>query len=220
MEEKEFLNQICQWIEYADKKAREYEAAKKQGNFKVQCPYPEIIGLYEYIKELLLKRGWKNETSHCITQIKTFQEKLEKDNELREIEAQKAEKEKFFEELHKVKEVDTMEQVLQSLDKEEELLNFEERKQKEKEESDEIFRIISVTGKLEKEYELEKKRRRILQVDCPYEKIIEIYKEAIIRFKSIGWNKEIPHLIDSINHYNELIEKDKILRDLAKKKLS
>ena len=100
------------------------------------------------------------------------------------------------------------------------LLNFEENKQREQEESDKIFNMIGLAGSLENEYEYEKKRRRILQAECPYEKIIEIYQEAINRFKNIGWNREIPHLIDSINHYKELIEKDKILRDLAKKKLT
>jgi hypothetical protein len=218
MEDKEFLDQISDRVEEANKKAREYEVAKNRGNFNLECPYPEIIGLYEYVKELFLERGWNNEVSKCTLQIESFQEKLEKDKKLREIEAQKAEKEKYFKELHKIQEVDTMELVLQSLDKEEELLNFEEKKKREKEESDEIFNIISNAQKLEKEYDLEKKRRRILQSVCPYEKIIEIYNEAIKRFKIIGWNKEIPYLVDSINHYNELIEKDKILRELAKKK--
>ena len=53
-----------------------------------------------------------------------------------------------------------------------------------------------------------------------YGKIIAIYNEAIERFKNIGWNREIPFLIDTIKHYNELTKKDKILRDLARKKLA
>lgn len=220
MEDKDFLNQISQWVEYADKKAREYKVARTKGNFKVECPYPEIIGLYEYIKKLLLERGWSNEASHCDIKIKSFQDKLKQDKNLREIEARKAEKEQYYKELHKIQEADTMQLVLQSLDKEEELLNFEEQKQREKEESDEIFNLMSGAEKLEREYESEKKRKRILQVECPYGKIIAIYNEAIERFKNIGWNREIPFLIDTIKHYNELTKKDKILRDLARKKLA
>jgi hypothetical protein len=218
MDEKEVQKQISEWVEYADKRVRDYESAKRKGNFEIECPYPEIIGLYEHINQILLQRGWNHHAAIYQEQIRFYKEKLEENKKLLEFEAKKAEKEKYFKELHKIQEVDTMELVLQSLDKEEELLNFEEKKQREKEEAEAIYRIIDTAEKLEREYELEKKKRRILMAECPYEKIIGIYKDAIKRFETIGWKKEIPYLIDSINHYNELIEKDKLLRDLAKRK--
>ena len=51
---------------------------------------------------------------------------------------------------------------------------------------------------MEREYELEKKKGRILQVPRPYERIIEIYKDAITEFEKINWNSQTIHLINSI----------------------
>ncbi len=108
-------------------------------------------------------------------QIKFYHEKLEKDKKLREIEAQKVQKQKEFEELHKINEIDTIKAVILSLNKEEEILNFEENKKEKHEESKEIFNMISNAERIAKKYEQEIKRVSILHLDCPYEKIIEIY---------------------------------------------
>ena len=130
-----------------------------------------------------------------------------------------ADNEKEFEDLHKIKEADTMQAVLDSLDKEVELLDFTEKKEREEAEVDAIFELIDSAVKIEREYELEKKRGKILSVDCPYEKIIEIYEDAMRRFEKINWKEQSLHLNDSITFYNDKIEKDKILRELARKKL-
>jgi len=61
---------------------------------------------------------------------------------------------------------------------------------------------------------------RILHLDCPYEKIIEIYKEVVKRFESIGWKEESSKLIDSIEYYNDKLEKDKRLREIEERKLA
>ncbi len=58
----------------------------------------------------------------------------------------------------------------------------------------------------------------ILHLNCPYEKIIEIYKEVKKRFEIIGWKEESNKLIDSIRYYNDKLEKDKRLREIETKK--
>ena len=58
----------------------------------------------------------------------------------------------------------------------------------------------------------------ILHLDCPYEKIIEIYEEAEKKFESIGWKEESSKLFDSIEYYNAKLKKDKRLREIEAKK--
>ncbi|MHA2474740.1 MAG: hypothetical protein ACXAES_16070, partial [Promethearchaeota archaeon] len=41
----------------ADRLAREYEVALRRGKFELECPYPEIINIYESAKETAVERG-------------------------------------------------------------------------------------------------------------------------------------------------------------------
>ncbi len=74
--------------------------------------------------------------------------------------------------------------------------------------------MISNAERIAKEYQQEIKRGNILHLDCPYEKIIEIYREVKKRFESIGWKEESNKLIDSIRYY-----KEKKLRKIESKKI-
>ena len=76
---------------------------------------------------------------------------------------------------NKINEIDTIKAVIFSLNKEEEILNFEEKKQEKLEDYEEIFNMISNAERIAKEYEQEIKRGTILHLDCHYEKILEIY---------------------------------------------
>ena len=73
---------------------REYEKAIKKGKFELECPYLEIIEIYETIKEKLAEKGWTDQTPLYSRQILALRNKLEKDRKLREVEAQKAQKQK------------------------------------------------------------------------------------------------------------------------------
>ena len=217
MDEK-FENQIAQMIDNAEKMARDYELAIKKSKYETKCPYPKIIKIYEGIRQILINYGWNEQAMIYNEQIKFYHEKLEKDKKLREIEAQKVQKQKEFEELHKIKEIDTIRAVILSLNKEEEILDFEAKKKEKVEESEEIFNMISNAERMAKEYEQEIKMSSIIHLDCPYEKIIEIYKEVKKRFENIGWKEESRKLIDSIRYYNDKLEKDKRLREIEERK--
>ncbi len=219
MDEK-FENQISEMIDKTEKIARDYELAIKKSKYETKCPYPKIIKIYEGIRQMLIDYGWNEQAMIYNEQIKFYHEKLEKDKKLREIEAQKVQKQKGFEEFHKINEIDTIKAVILSLNKEEEILNFEEKKKEKLEESKEIFNMISNAERIAKKYEQEIKRISILHLDCPYEKIIEIYKEVKKRFENIGWKEESNKLIDSIRYYKEKLEKDKKLREIEEKKLT
>ena len=218
MDEK-FENQIAQMIDNAEKMARDYELAIKKSKYEIKCPYPKIIKIYEGIRQMLIDYGWNEQAMIYNEQIKFYHEKLEKDKKLHEIEAQKVQKQKEFEDLHKINEIDTIKAVILSLNKEEEILDFEAKKKEKVEESEEIFNMINNAERMAKEYEQEIKMSSILNLDCPYEKIIEIYKEVKKRFENIGWKEESSKLIDSIRYYKEKLEKDKKFREIEEKKL-
>jgi len=213
-----FENYIAEIVDRAEKMARDYELAIKKGKFEKECPYPKIIKLYEDIGFKLNEHGWNEQAVIFNSQIQFYYKKLEKDKKLRKIEAQKEQKQKIFKEIHKIKEIDTIRAVIDSLNKEQEILNFEEKKKEKIEESEEIFDIISNAEKIAREYDQKIKSGSIIHLDCPYEKIIGIYRKAKQRFESIGWKEESSKLIASIKYYKEKLEKDKKLREIEDKK--
>ena len=217
MDEK-FEDQIAQMVDKAEKLTRDYELLIKRGDYDNECPYPKVIEIYEDIKQKLIDKGWNDQAIIYDNQISIYQDKLEKDKKLREIEAQRVKKNKEFEDLLKINEIDSVRATILSLNKEEELLNFEERQQELAMKSESIFSIINNAENMAKEYEIEIKKGRILDLDCPYEKIIDLYQEAKRKFEEIGWKEESTKLEDSIRFYYEKIEKDNRLRDIEKNK--
>ena len=209
---------VVEMINTVEKIARDYELAIKKNKFEIKCPYSKIIKAYESIRQTLINYGWNEQAMIFNEQVKFYQEKLEKDKKLRIIEVQKVQKQKEIEGLYKNKEINTIRAVIFSLNREEKILDFEEKKKEKIKESEEIFNMISNAERMAKEYEKERKKGRILYLDCPYEKIIEIYKEVVKRFESIGWKEESSKLIDSINYYNDKLEKDKRLREIEARK--
>ncbi|MFX0188692.1 MAG: hypothetical protein ACFE8A_13260, partial [Candidatus Hodarchaeota archaeon] len=99
--------QISDLVDKAEKMAREYDIeikkAVKKGQLGIESRYPAIIAIYENVRDRLLERGWNNQAEIYIRQIKIYQDKLEKDKKLREIEDQKVQKQKEYEEHLKVK---------------------------------------------------------------------------------------------------------------------
>ncbi len=211
---------VAEMINNVEKIARDYELAIKKNKFEIKCPYPKIIQTYESIIQMLINYGWNEQAMIFNEQIKFYQEKLEKDKKLHEIKVQKVQKRNEIEELYKIKEINTLRTVVLSLNKEERILDFEEKKKEKLKESEEIFNMIDNAERMAKEYEKEIKKGRILYLDCPYEKLIEIYKEVVKRFESIGWKEESSKLIDSIEYHNDKLEKDKRLREIEERKLA
>jgi hypothetical protein len=217
--DKKIEHQITEIIDQMEKMARDYELAIRKGKFEIKSPYPKIIKIYEDINQILIKLGWDRQAVIIKKQIKFYSKKLETDKTLREIEAQKVEKQRKFEELYKIKEIDSIRAVIDQLNKEQEILNFEEKKKEKDKESEDTFNLISNAEKIVREYERKTKQDNILHLDCPYEKVIKIYKEAKRKFESIGWQEESNKLIESIRYYKEKLVKDKKLREIEEKKL-
>jgi len=217
LDEENFRNEIEKMIMNAEKMAREYEVQIRKGNFEQECVYSEIMNTFENIVNIVSERGWQDEAAIYKTQIRKYKEKLERDNKLRKIEAQKLQKQKDFDELHKIKEVDTIRAVIKSLDREEQMLDVFEKKREQNYLTDKAMTVIDDAEKLVKNYEL-KIKKEIFLYDSPYEEVISLYKEARKLFIEADWRDEASRLIATIKFYMDKKEKDDKLRDLEESK--
>ena len=94
MEIQNIRNEIDEMSKKADRLAREYEVALRKGRFELKCPYPEIINIFKIARKRSIENGLDTEATIYLSQIQAFISKLEKDNKLRQIEAEKALKQK------------------------------------------------------------------------------------------------------------------------------
>ena len=211
-EEDIFTREISELVGNTEKIAREYEHAIKKGAFEASCPYLEIAETYKKIREKVFLRGWKDEAEIYSNQVKLYQEKFEKDKRLRELEAEKIQKQIAFKEsLKTTKEVKTLK--LQELEKvgskssETDII------------SNQAMDLIDEAEKAVRSYELSIKKD-ILVYNSPYEQAILNYERASELFQKIGWKKDAQKLLETINFYREKKDKDDNLRALEQQKVS
>lgn len=216
LEEQIFQKEITGIVDKAEKLAREYEIAKKnalkKGKDLGENPYFEIIEIYTKLRNKVLTRGWTDQALIYAKQIKIYQGKLESDKKLRQIELEKIQKQKEFEESLKVKAkgltVDKLKH-LESLSKQEQDGEKFER---------EIDDLVDNAEKLAREYDLAIKRGKF-EKECPYLKIAELYKKIREKVYARGWKDEADIYGNQINHYRERYERDKRLRELEVRKV-
>ncbi|MHA2287925.1 MAG: hypothetical protein ACXABG_03975, partial [Promethearchaeota archaeon] len=100
---------------------------------------------------------------------------------------------------------------------EQRIIDFERLKEAESKESEAILDRINRAERLAQEYEV-KKKEGILNIESPFEEIINTYKKAKIEFKRIGWIEEANQLDYSLSHYQDKLVADKRLRTLESQK--
>ncbi len=212
-------NNIEEMTKRAERVGREYEVALRKGKFEIKCPYPEIINIYEKVKEMAQERGWDTDVAIFLSQINKFKEKLEKDKRLRQIEAEKAKKQEEVEEMHKVKK----EELGVGLDAEKlKLLEEQRRLEEEKEDFDEILNtMINRAEKMAREYDAAMKkaiRKGELAENPPFLKIISIYERIRRMLLDKRRNEEAAAYGNQITFYNQKLEKDNKLREVEARK--
>ncbi|MFX0021748.1 MAG: hypothetical protein ACFE9S_05445 [Candidatus Hermodarchaeota archaeon] len=211
-------NQLEQRTKRAERLAREYEVALRQGKFELKCPYPEIINIFKEAKQIALERGWETDVTIFSSQIYTYNQKLEKDNRLRQIEVEKVKKQEEIEELFKVKEQPTV-----GLDAEK-LKVLEEQKaiEQEKEELDSVLDVMINRAELmAREYESAMKKAikdGKLAENPPFLKIIGIYERVKRMLLEKGRGEEAEVYTSQITHYSQKLEQDSKLREVEAKK--
>ncbi|MFX1379290.1 MAG: hypothetical protein ACFFA4_09360 [Promethearchaeota archaeon] len=211
-------NQIDDKTKRAERLAREYEVALRQGKFELKCPYPEIINLFEEAKQIALERGWETDVIIFSSQIYTYKQKLEKDNRLRQIEADKVRKQEEIEELFKIKEepiTDSDAEKLKTLQEQREL-------EKQKEEFDSVIDVmINRAESMAKEYDLAMKKaikKGRLAEKPPFLKIIGIYESIKRMLIEKGRKEEAEAYTNQINYYTQKLVQDNKLREVEAKK--
>jgi len=97
-EEEDFHNQINDIMNSADRMTREYEIEFRKRGIEVQCPYQDILKKYRELKAMLTEKGWDAQVDIIKKQLKFYNDKLKQDEKLREVEAQKIQKQKEYDE--------------------------------------------------------------------------------------------------------------------------
>jgi len=215
-EEEEFSVKIGNLVDEAEKIVRDFELAKRKalrkGEIIVNSPYAEVIEKYKHIRDQVLERGWKDQANIYGNQIKIYQEKLEKQEKLIEIEAEKAEYQKDIEEMHKIS---------KKVEVDKDRLKFVEKKREEEEFSKRISELVDKAEKLNHDYDLQRtkaiKKGELLE-ETPYPKIIKIYKEIKQKLSTRGWGDQVKIYSNQIKIYYEKLEKHKKLSEVEAEK--
>lgn len=204
-------HEIDDLVSKAERMAREYEVGIKKGNFDLECPYQQIIEIYDEIRSKVYASGWQGEAEVYKNQIKIYQEKLQNDIKLRELEEEKHKKQLLYEEAMKTSQKDESGKYIALKMKEEE-----------QNQTDIIFNqtmdLINKTENEVKSYELSLKKE-ILTISSPYEKAIKNYENARKLLLQIGWKDEALKLNDTISLYKQKKTRDDNLRKIETVKL-
>ncbi|MFX1275318.1 MAG: hypothetical protein ACFFAT_09790, partial [Promethearchaeota archaeon] len=217
-EDEIFQNEISTMVDDAEKRVRDYEYALRKDVSdtikKMECPYSDVINIYTEIKDRLLEKGWSNEAKPYYLQINIYKDKLKKDENLRKVEAEKAQKQKDIEEMRKM---DSIEEQLAAFEKKMEKIEELRKKETEKEDFEHaINEMINHANNLDREYTLALKKKNF--IECPYPEIIETYKKIQKMLQEKGLKNEAAYYNNSIRLYKEKLEKDKKLREIEAKK--
>jgi hypothetical protein len=222
-EEATFQNEIAEMVDYAEKLARDYDlkvkSAIRKGKLLEECVFPVVIKIYEEVRTKVKERGWKDQTELYANQIRHYHALLEKDKNLRQIEIQKRQKQKEYDEALKIKTDSTIVEVDVAEKK-----GFEEQRKKEAEAKnfrEMIDNLVKRAEKIGREYNIAFKKavkEGNMNIESKYPKIIKIYTKARDSVLEKGWNEDAAILSGHIRKYSELLEKEKRIREIEAKK--
>jgi len=205
-DEKQFKQRITDMSEEADKMVREYEVEIKKGNFEIQPPYEKALGIYRNLHQMLLDRGWNDQASITSNQITHLKNKSEQDRKLREVEVDKIRKHQEY--------LDS----LKFTKKEKDMSEYERKKKEEEDFHNHIADIMNETDNMARDYEIEFRNRGV-EVPCPYQEIIKIYRDLKGMLKERGWEGQVDIMNKQLSFYKDKLEHDKKLRDVEAQKI-
>jgi len=219
-EEAELRRQVDEIIQEAEKIAREYEAnfkkAIKEGNLDIESKYPEVIELYEKAKNIASERRWMDDVAAFSTQIRKYEDLMEKEKKIIDLEFEKQKKDLEFEELKKYKDEDFEKQKI--LEKQKKLEEIERLKREEEEFERQIDDIVDSAEKMAREYEKQIKAGNF-EVQCPYLELAEVYTDLYAKVKAKGWTGEAELYAKQAQLYRQKFYNDKRLREIEMEKL-
>lgn len=205
-DEKQFKQRITDMGEEADKMVREYEVEIKKGNFEIEPPYEQALGIYRKLHQMLLDRGWSEQARIASDQVTHLMYKLEQDKKLREVEVEKIRKHQEYLDSLKFKK------------KEKDMSEYERKKKEEEDFQNQINNVMNEADRMAREYDIEFRKRGI-EVPCPYQDIIKKYRNLKDMLKERGWEGHIDIINKQLKFFKEKLEKDKKLRDVEAQKI-
>lgn len=215
--EQEVSKKAFSWISEAEDLASKYENALNSGELP-DCPFERVLQLYKQAKNSFEKIQWKGQISILKDTIDYYVEKIAADKKFREFRAEKIKKQ--GQEIKEQREAFLAEEALKRK-RQRELEELEMEKQlkiqKEKEVSKLAFDIIDHAESLAKQYESDLRENKL--PDCVYGDIIDMYREAKVKFEEIGFTDQATTLMSTINYYGEKLEADKENRKLRANRL-
>ncbi len=218
-EDIEYKNQIEFMASRAEKLARDYDSkfkkAIKEGNLTLESKYPDIINIYSRIIEMAKQKGWSEDVAIYNTQIRKYKELYEKENKVRKLELQKLKEKRAFEESYKLQMRKDNER--EDIDKLKEIQAKTEQEDLEVVLEQEIDKMVNAAEKMAREYEVAIKRGNF-DLECPYSKIVDIYKEIRQKVYARGWQGEAELYANQIRIYQEKNHNDIKLRNLEEEK--
>ncbi|MFX1258016.1 MAG: hypothetical protein ACFFAN_09160 [Promethearchaeota archaeon] len=208
IEEENFQERIVKMVDEAERLSFNYEQEKKRSikekNFlTLQSKYPKIIEIYQNIRNILVEKGWNEQSKLYTNQIRIIKEKMNKEELLRKIEAQKELKQKKFKGFFKVKDETTR-------------LKFDYNKTTEGKEifekpinkmdfESQISTMVERAVNLARKYEFAV-RKGDHEVSCPYPEIIQIYAKIRHILLDKGLNDEAERYTKQIQLYQKKLE--------------
>ncbi|MFX0186461.1 MAG: hypothetical protein ACFE8A_01865 [Candidatus Hodarchaeota archaeon] len=205
-DEKQFKQRITDMGEEADKMVREYEVEIKKGNFEIEPPYEQALGIYRNLHQMLLDRGWSEQARIASNQITHLKNKLEQDKYLREVEVEKIRKHQEY--------LDS----LKFTKKEKDMSEYERKRKEEEDFQNQINDIMNEADRMHRDYEIEFRDRGI-EVPCPYHDIIRKYLDLKEMLKERGWEGQVDIINKQLKFYKDMLEQDEKLRDVEEEKI-
>ena len=215
--EQDFEQLINDMVNKAEVMAREYDLALKkavrQGKLADNPPFAEIIKIYERAKQMVNAKERNEEAAAYSKQINFYSQKWQKDKNLREVEAKKADRQKEIEDMHKVGKDVTID--------EKKLRTIEQTKKEEEEFERHITDSIDSAEKLVRDYETNMRkamRKGEILENTPYSEVIDIYKEIREKVYARGWKEQAQIYENQIKIYQEKLDKHVKLLEVEVKK--
>ncbi|GAG15899.1 unnamed protein product, partial [marine sediment metagenome] len=177
------------------------------------------IELYEEVRNKAKERGWKDQVELYEDQIKHYKILLEKDRKLRQIEAQKIQKQKLYDESLNLRKDSAVSEI-----DSEKLKILEEEKRKEIEVmkvKETLNESVKLAERMGREYEVAFKKAAKtgkLNLDSKYPEILKIFINARDVALEKGWNDDAAIFSSHIRKYTELSERDIKIREIEAKK--
>ncbi len=216
---------------YEEKKEKEkeisdqgYEIMQKAAELMKVLDFDEASKLYNEALDLFKSINWQRE----IQEINSTLEYLKKEKEriLKELEIKKEKEKKEIElEQEKAREIDETAKHRTEFMKEEKFKRLAEREKKKQEEQEFIKKIDELVDEAESlnfNYEQKKKKavkeKRFIELESPYLKIIEIYKEIKSMLLERQWKDQAGIYNEQIKQYEEKLKKDTKLRQIEAQK--